>query len=431
MMRHALLLLLAAAPAGDGALRVLEGMPAGLQLDGSLEEWTQPPSLTLGDADARSARLWLAVDAGGLVVAGELRDDAARLDGARVEVSLALPPPRMPPLAFVDQFQERAVPTEGDCPERPPKRAETCKAWWKAQSARRQQLQDALVARYVLGPDGVVRSGQPDAAGTARFVPVPGGLRFEALIPAAAFPRTAEAPLGHLGLRVAWGDEASSTGLQDVSLSAPLRYGRWPELLERALKAQPGASYQPGPGADALEVWVNPAQAYQTTPKAPSPAVVGVDLTQVKPVARVGDLELVTVPAEVNNRGEVDRWLVSRRGQAILDTRDVGDDAIRSARRASGVQLLQVYQGPTNPLGAGTCGECPRVSFQSFTMDAEGRFSSPTRLQGAGGLSTNPVSWNASADLKRIDAFEGKKRVVRYTLDPKTGAYTTSPPTSR
>lgn len=454
MMRPAMFLLLAAAPAGDTNLRVQEGLPAGFQVDGSLAEWTQPPSLTLGASGreesppaARSARVWLAVDSGGLAISGELRDDPARLPGAQVEVSLSLPPPELPPLAFVDQFQEHFVPTEGDCPPRPPKRTAACQAWWKQQSERRQQLQDARVARYVLRPDGVVRSGQSDSVGSVRFMPMPGGLRFEALIPAAAFPRTAEAPLGHLGLRVDLVDGdaggsprpplASSTGFQTVSLSEPLRYGRWPELLERALKAQPGASYQPGPGADSLEVWVNPAQAYQYSPKAPSPAVVRVDLTDVKPVASEGDVELVSVPAEVNRRGGVDRWLVSRRGRALLDTRNIGDDALRAAPRTSGVQLLQVYQGPSSLMGTGTCGECPRVSFQHFIMDAQGRFSTPTRLKGTGGLSARPVTWTASADLTRIEAFDvlpaprGKQLAVRHTLDPATGAYTTSSPGSR
>jgi hypothetical protein len=424
-------------------------MPAGFQVDGSLGEWTQPPSLTLGEKppDARSARVWLAVDSGGLAIAGELRDDPARLAGEQVEVSLSLPPPELPPLAFVDQFQEHLVPTEGDCPQRPPKRAAVCQAWWKQQSERRQQLQAARVSRYVLRSDGVMRSGQSNVVGSARFMSVPGGARFEALIPVTAFPRTAEAPLGHLGIRVDLVDGdagrsprpplASSTDFQTASLTQPLRYGRWPELLERALKAQPGASYQPGLGADWLEVWVNPAQAYQYAPKVPSPAVVRVDLSDVKPVAEAGDLELVSVPAEVNRRGGVDRWLVSRRGQTILDTRNIGNDAIRSAPRASGVQLLQVYQGPSSPMGTGTCGECPLVSFQYFTMDAQGRFSSPTRLQGTGGLSTHPVAWTASEDLTRIEAFDvlpaprGKQLAVRHTLDPKTGTYTTSTPASR
>ncbi|MCY1022667.1 hypothetical protein [Pyxidicoccus sp. MSG2] len=449
MMRPALLLLLATVPVGDTNLRVQEGLPAGFQVDGNLGEWTQPPSLTLGEAppDARSATVWLAVDSGGLAIAGELRDDPARLAGEQVEVSFSLPPPELPPLAFVDQFQEHLVPTEGDCPPKPPKRTAACQAWWKQQSERRQQLQDALVARYVVRSGGVVRFGQADLVGSARFVPMPGGLRFEALIPATAFPRTAEAPLAHLGFRVSVVDGgaggsprpplALSTGLQAVSLSKPLRYGRWPELLAQALKAQPGASYQPGPGADWLEVWVNPAQAYQYSPKAPSPAVVRVDLSDVKPVAEAGDLELVSVPAEVNRRGGVDRWLVSRRGQSILDTRNIGNDALRAAPRASGVQLLQVYQGLSNPMGTGTCGECPLVSFQHFTMDAQGRFSSPTRLQGTGGLSTRPVAWTASEDLTRIEAFEvypaprGKQLAVQHTLDPKTGAYTTSSHTSR
>jgi hypothetical protein len=444
MLLPATLLLLAAAPAGDAGLRVREGLPEGFQVDGQLDEWTEPPSLIAGGDGAGkkdsprtpSVRLWLAIDSGGLAVAGEVRDARAPSSGDLAEVGLQLPPPTMPPLAFVDQFREHPVPTEGDCPRKPPKKTAACEAWWRKQTALRQQLQDALVARYTLRPEGVVRSGHPGTVGTAHHAPFPGGYRFEARIPAAAFPRTAQAPLGELSVRVDVA-EATAGGTQPVRLSKPLRFGRWPELLERALASQPGASYQPGPEADALEVWVNPARAYQYSPVAPSPAVVRVDLTQVKEVAAVGDVRLVSVPAEVNRRGAVDHWLVSHRGQTVLDVRNIGGDTLRVAPGARGARLLQVYEGPSNPMGTGTCGECPRVSFQHFTLDAAGRFSEAVRLKGAGGATERPVAWTASEDLSHIEAFEvkpaplGRHLAVRHTLDPATGRYTTSPPPSR
>ncbi|MFP2907663.1 hypothetical protein ACLESD_21960 [Pyxidicoccus sp. 3LFB2] len=453
MLLSATLLLLAAAPASDTAFRVQEGLPADFVVDGRLAEWTQPPSLTLSGTagggkeaspDTVSVRLWLAVDPGGLAIAGEVRDAQAQISGDPVEVRLALPPPKLPPLAFVDQFQEHPVPTQGDCPRKPPKKAAACEAWWRQQTELRQQLQDALVARYSLRSGGVVRFGQTDTIGTARYAPFPGGYRFEARIPAEAFPRTAEAPLRLLSVHVdLWAGEAeansrtlraSTPGFQTVRLSMPLRYGKWPELLERALAAQPGASYQPGPAADALEVWVNPARAYQYVPKAPSPAVVRVDLTQVQELATVGDLRLVSVPVEVNRRGTVDRWLLSLRGQTVLDTRNIGDATIRVAPRTEGASLLQVYEGPANPMGTGTCGECPKVSFQHFTLDARGRFSEAVPLKGTGGRSPRPVAWSASPDLTLIEAFDvlpaplGRQLAVRHSWDPETGRYTTSSP---
>ncbi|MBZ4417870.1 hypothetical protein [Myxococcus sp. RHSTA-1-4] len=434
------LLLLAAAPASDSALRLHEGLPPGFQADAKLDEWTQPPSLTLGAAqqvagerkvaspDDLSATLWLAVGPEGLAIAGEVRDDQLQLtrdgSGDHAEVWLTLPPPKMPPLAFVNQFQEQPVPTLNDCPRKPPKKVAACETWWKQQTERRQQLLDALVAHYAVHPGS-----------TAHFEPFPGGYRFEALIPATAFPRTAEAPLAHLSLRVdvVDGDAgaasrgtrlSSSPTFQTAALSKPLRFGQWPELLERALKAHPGASYQPGADADSLEVWLNPAQAYQYAPRAPSPDVVRVDLSQVKSLAAVGDLELVTVPAEVNTQGQVERWLVSRREQALVDSRNIGNDEIRVAPRAPGAHLVQVYNGPSSLMGTGTCGECPLVSFQHFTMDARGHFSAPQRLEGAGGLTEAPVQWTVSPDLSRIEASD-ERGSVRHTLDPKTGRYRT------
>ncbi|NPC85401.1 hypothetical protein HPC49_45315, partial [Pyxidicoccus fallax] len=252
-------------------------------------------------------------------------------------------------------------------------------------------------------------------------------------------------PLAHVSLRVdvVDGDAgaanaatrlSSSPTFQTATLSRPLRFGAWPELLEQALKTRPGASYQPGPNVDSFEVWLNPARGYQYSPEAPSPDVVRVDLADVKPLATLGDLELVTVPAEVNARGEVDRWLVSRRGRSLVDTRNIGDDALRVTPRASGLHVLQVYSGIASRMGTGTCGECPRVSFQHFTLDARGRFSTPERLEGAGGLTDAPVEWTATPDLKRIEAFDMrgvppvKQLAVRHVLDPKTGRYRTEKP---
>ncbi|NPC85145.1 hypothetical protein HPC49_43985, partial [Pyxidicoccus fallax] len=170
------LLLLSAASPSDSALPLHEGLPANFQVDGKLDEWTQPPSLTLGPQRKTSATLWLAIGPEGLAIAGEVRDDQVQLSrgvsGDHVELWLTLPPPQLPPLAYVNQFQERLVPTLEDCPRMPPKKAAACEAWWKQQTERRQQLQDALVSRHTLQPGD-----------TARFEPFPGGYRFETLIP--------------------------------------------------------------------------------------------------------------------------------------------------------------------------------------------------------------------------------------------------------
>jgi hypothetical protein len=471
MLPATLLLLAAAAP--TGAAPVLhEGLPAGFKADGKLDEWKLPFSLTLsasnqvaGEQKVASpedltAQVWLAVGPEGLAIAGEVRDDKVQLTGAKeinadhLEVWLALPPPKLPPLAWVSHFGEHPLPKAAACDEEAKEDPDACKAWFKQQTQRRQQLQRELVAQYGLLPRGVVRFGLTGTVGTAVYTPFSGGYRFEALIPIGAFPRTAQAPLRDVRVLVDLVDSDTGGAKQEsflssspkrkfgdastfhaVTLKQPLRFGQWPELLERALKTQPGASYQPGPDADALQVWVNPARAYQYVPSTPSPDVVQVDLGTVTPLGKVGDVELVSVPVEANALGEVDRWLVSRKGKAIVETQSVGTDQVKVAQRAPGLHVLRVYDGPNSPMGAGACGACPVVYFQHFTLDAKGRFTKPRDLEGTGGLTGEPVSWTANEDLTRIEAFDvtedesgktpPKKRLAaRHTYDAKKGKYT-------
>ncbi|NMO15293.1 hypothetical protein HPC49_09250 [Pyxidicoccus fallax] len=463
------LLLLAAAPSPQ----LHEGLPAGFQVDGKLDEWKQPPSLALGAGNQvagemkvaspadLSAKVWLAMDAQGLVIAGEVMDDKVQLTNPKrdinadhVEVWLALPQPKMPPLAFISHVDEHRVTKESDCAKASPEDPAKCKTWFKQQTARRKQMQADLVAQYGLTPKGVVRFGLNGTVGQARYEPFPGGYRFEALIPTSAFPRTAQAPLKDVRVLVDLVDSDEGGVKQEtflssspkrkfgdastfhaVALKKPLRFGKWPELLERALKEQPGASYAPGPDADALQVWLNPAVAYQFVPDSPSPDVVQVDLGSVTSLGKVGDVELVSVPAVADAMGTVSRWVVSRRGQTILGTQDVGRDQVKVVQRAPGMHVVQVYDGPNNPMGSGACGACPLVYFNHFTMDAQGKFSKPENLQGAGGLMGNPVEWTADEALTRIEAFEveedangkrGEKRLAtRHTFDAKTGKYKT------
>ena len=465
------LLLLAAAPAAGSAVQLQEGLPAGFQADGKLEEWKQPPSLTLGAANQvagamkvaspadLSAKGWMAVDAQGLAIAGEVLDDKVQLTGPKdinadhVEVWLALPQPKLPPLAFLNHLDEQRVAKEADCAKASPEDPAKCKAWWKQQTARRKQMLADLVAQYGLTPRGVVRYGLNGTVGQARYEPMPGGYRFEAFIPASAFPRTAQAPLKDVRFLVDLVDSDEGGAKQETFLSSspkrkfadastfhatalkkPLRFGKWPELLERALKAQPGASYAPGPDADALQVWVNPVQGYQYVPEAPSPDVVQVDLGTVKSLGKVGEVELVSVPAVADDFGGVSRWLVSRKGQTVLHTQDVGRDEVKVTQRAPGMHVLQVYEGTSSPTGSGACGACPVVYFTHFTMDGQGKFSKPEGLENTGSRMGYPVAWTVDEALTRIEAFDmeeddegkkGPKRLyVRHTFDAKTGKYT-------
>jgi hypothetical protein len=455
--------------APGGGLRLHEGLPAGFKVDGKLEEWKVPASLTLGADDQvagpsrvsspqdLSARIWVALGPEGLALAGEVRDDRVHLSSTpehvnldHVEVWLALPQPAMPPIAFVNQFGEHELPTPEACDSKEsPVQGEPadCRKWWKRQSERRKQLVRPFVAQYGLMSGGLVRFGQKGTVGSVRYELMEGGYRFEALIPPSAFPRSAEAPLRNLRVMVDLIDSdegkgkletflSSSKGrrfgdpstFQALTLARPLRFGAWPELLERALKANASSFYQPAPDAHAFEVWLNPARGYQYAPEANSPEVVSVDLSRVEEQSTLGDIELLTMPAQVDETGAIEYWMVSRRGKSLLDAQYTGTRILLTAPRPPGLHILRVTEGIQSRLGTGTCGSCPQVTFHLVKMDAQGRFSEPEELEGAASRGEK-VDWEVSPDLSRIEAFvfwkEGEPRqlAVRYTWNLKMGRY--------
>jgi hypothetical protein len=467
------LLLLAATPASSDStpqgFRLHEGLPAGFKVDGKLEEWKLPASVTFGAAQQvagkskvsspqdLSAQVWAAVGPEGLAVAGEVRDDKVNLstklehvNNDHVEVWLSLPQPVMPPIAFVNQFGEHEVPTLAACENNEAivdDSPDECRKWWKAQVEHRKQLVRPFTVQYGLMSGALIRFDQKGTVGSIRYEPMEGGYRFEALIPPSAFPRSAEAPLRNLKVMVDLVDNDEGKGKLEtflssskgrkfgdpgtfhaVTLTRPLRFGAWPELFERLLKANKGSSYQPAPDVREFEVWFNPAQGYQFKPEAPSPEVESVDVSKEEAVGKLGDVEVVLVPGEVDWRGEVAPWLISRRGKTLLDAQRSGTNILRMTQRAPGLHILRVYEGTLNALGAGACGGCPLLSFQVVKMDAQGRFSEPEELEGTESQGEE-VEWTATPDLSRIEAFihgeEGapKHLAVRYTWNPKAGRY--------
>jgi hypothetical protein len=156
--------------------------------------------------------------------------------------------------------------------------------------------------------------------------------------------------------------------------------------------------------------------------------VVDIDLSQVKSVAKLGDVELLTLPAQADWTGSTALWMVSRRGQAVLDTQVIGNNELRVTPRAPGLYILRVHEGTQSALGTGACGACPEVDLTLVKMDAQGRFSKPETLEPAYSQGEN-ITWEASPDLSRIEVFTDydeapHKLVLRFTLDPKTGGYT-------
>jgi hypothetical protein len=277
---------------------------------------------------------------------------------------------------------------------------------------------------------------------------MPGGYRFEALIPSSAFPRSGEAPLRNVKVLVELVDADEGKGKLEtvlsssknrrvgdpntfhaVTLGKPLRFGVWPELLERVLKANENTSYQPAPDTQAIETWLNPVVGYQFAPKQSSPEEMRVSLSMESSQGKLGDVELVTIPAEVDATGAIDTWMVSRRGKTLLDAQNIDEDTLRYTQRAPGLfHILRVYEGKRSSLGVGTCGSCPMIGFNLVKMDAQGRFSAPEEMEGT--ESDGPeLEWEATRDLSRIEAFsllkEGEERHLdlRYTWSPKTNRY--------
>lgn len=462
--------LLAGAPSAPASGLVLhEGLPEHLEVDGKLDEWKDLPSFTLGAAqqvagkskvsspEDLSAQVWLALGPQGLAVAGEVHDDHVQLATQReqinddhVEVWLAFPQPKMPALAFANQFGEHEVATVEDCKDLNDTEPADCARWWKQQVERRKALRGAFVTQYGVLAHTLVNYGNKTEVGRAETTPMPGGYRFEALIPWSAFPRASQAPLrdlqvlvdlidsdeGHDKLetflssssRRKFGDPSTFNA---VKLATPLHLGTWPELFERLFKANESASYQPDPAVQRFQVWVNSAAAYQFTPSSDSPSVVEVDLSKPGDVARLGDVEVHTVPAVVTPVGEPKRWVISHRGQQLLDTQDLYSSAAQ-ATPLSPRQLLLLYsqEGTLSPLGSGACGACPRLYLSVAKMDAKGHFSKPVDLEDTS-TQGEELTWKASPDLSRIEVFvqhdsDAKAPptlVDRFTLDPKSSTY--------
>jgi hypothetical protein len=473
-LASATLLLLTAAPAPGEApapqdFRLHEGLPAGFKVDGKLGEWKLPASFTFGAAhqvtgsskvsspEDLSAQVWVALGPEGLAVAGEVRDDRLQLatkpdqvNNDHVEIWLALPQPAMPPIAFVNQFGEHEVPTAAACENNEDIQESDpaeCRKWWKAQVEHRKQLVRPFTVQYGLMSGTLVRFGQKAPVGSIRYEPMQGGYRFEALIPPSAFPRTTEAPLRSLRILVDLVDNDEGKGKLEtflsssktrrfgdpstfhaVTLSQPLRFGAWPDLLERALKANERSSYQPAPDTHAIEVWVNPAVGYQYAPQEESPQAVNLELAQETPQGKLGDIELVTLPGEVSWTGGYTYWMVSRRGKTLLDAQLSASKDLRVTRRAPGLHILQVVERFQSALGTGACGACPVLSFRVVTMDAQGQFSKAVELEGVHSQGEE-LDWKATPDLSRIEAFvqwkdnAPKQLAVRYTRDPKTDSY--------
>lgn len=417
------------------SLPVHEGLPPKFTVDGELSEWTHPPSLTLGASNQvagpskvqlvenLSARIWIAIAAEGLAIAGEVIDARARfskpgeiITADRVELWLAFPEAPMPPLAFANQFGETEVPDTTAC-DNLPLVSSKCKKWVADQTKRRLQLKRLFVHQYLLSPKGIEKAGDdwtpplvgedPDpsrpccGASQSAFQTFDRGYRFEALIAPEDFPATGQVKLSNLKLLVdlirTEGEIeklatilSSSAGRQvghpetfnPVTLKQALSYESDPPLME-SLDGIEGLFFSPGRPVAAAYIFKNVPRGYQYEPETPSPSVIKLPLSALPRVATLGDIEVYRAPfAAPEMPSGIGDALWSFRGSKpiskfVFENGEIGSgegEIAGYAERAPGLHFFLSSTGPLNLLGTGTCGGCLGKSFRVVSMNAAGSF---------------------------------------------------------
>ena len=402
-------------------VNVLEGLPAGLAVDGDLKEWTSAPSVTLGPANQvagpvklaepgdLSATVWVAISKDGLAVAGKVTDDKVRFASAdkinadHAEIWLSLPAAALPPLAFANQFGEIEVPDADACGtleeiEDP----DACKKWVKEQRARRQSLERLFVRQYLLTQGGISeawatpsKDGVPPekpqdgccSASKAVVKEVPGGWVFEARIDVSDFPATKQVPLKDLALLVDLVDADDGVDkLESFVSSSPRRkLGRtttfntftlksgilWetdPPLLDH-FTAGHSIFYFPAAKVAAAYHFENLPEGYQYQPSQPSPSVHEMKYSD-PPVAKLGDLSIYWHPSPHG------KALHAFRGSTFIDgTSSEGELAANVKRSGTEThQFLIKHTGTLSALGTGTCGSCPVHHIKVVSVDKSGAF---------------------------------------------------------
>lgn len=455
-----------AATAGPSPLRAAGEIPGGMKIDGELTEWTSNPATVLlgpesqvaGPARADSpkdfsARVWIAWSDAGLAVAGEVTDDAVRFASGpapnstadHVEIWLSLPPPRMPPIAYVNQFAEETIAGPEAC--RTNERIDdvkACETWFAAQVKLRARLERAFTRQYLVSPAGVAetwstaKDGAP-LAGLAccartRAVVKAGspGWRFEILIPPEDFPPTGQLPLRDARVLVDIADADEGTAklesffsssparkfgkpetFHSVPLPAPRSFDAVPPLLADLMKARPATAYQPGTPVPRAWAFENRPRGYQYQPEEPSPAVTAFTLGKMKPIAESPELRVYETPIGIR---AVKREKVA--GTIRAPGRIVGQVV-----RRGHVHLLFHDESTMHPLGTGACGACPLHVLTMIGIDDEG---GAKRLLEESVLEESPVEENGRSfsyqdveisfekDLSAF-GFRGKKMALEQS----------------
>ena len=144
-----------------------------------------------------------------------------------------------------------------------------------------------------------------------------------------------------------------------------------------------------------VRFFYNRGEAGQWAPTVPSPEVSEVDVATGRKLftlaacpdagganeacASGADIDIVAHAAWIDDTfgpRHPEVALVSRRGGTVLDVGPFTSyDPYTLVRRAPGVHVLDVYQGPAGPYGSGPSGGMTGSRFEIVTMDGAGRFA--------------------------------------------------------
>ena len=402
----------------DAIPAVLETLPPAHLFDGDVSEWLDALGAPLPAANGRG-KVWFALTAAGLHVAGDLDARVAATPLDHVRVFLAFTPPRLPDLAFfgggvegwrtVDaawckntQPEGSGGVTEKDVP--------TCLEW----VARSRQVRSGFAARAwrvidvdlmgkrVSGVEGARLAVQRGDAGV--------GATFELEVPASALPETAEMSLRtvHVAAR------AESDRLAKGAKGAAPRWNVFVRTLPLALHAAPaivaqmaklsnetsassvGMTYVPAATATRVAYFFNRRNSGPYDPWSTSilsPQVTEIDVAKGRkiftlracerdagsPCAVGGDIEIRAHQVGFDVPRGPEHPMIALASYQDGHLRDLtaatSFDPDILVLRPPGVHILEVNHGPSDAYGQGASGGEPAYQFDVVKMNDRGAFS--------------------------------------------------------
>lgn len=444
--------------------------PGALRIDGDLREWTSdiwrrplPGPLVqvagrspMASGNDASGRFWLALDAGGLAVAGEVRDDRVlfprqekeRLTSDHVELWIAFPGLTFPPERIESCWTELTAPPEPDCA-----------VWRSSQELYEKYLQRLFVRQYSLSGLGVREHylaaaetresfalpfpARPSLEGAqVAFVPTLEGYYFEAWLPMAALPATAELPLRQMRFLIDVVDNDEGRTGQETFLSlargrrfgdpasflsarlpTPIRLGSPDDLAELLLGLTPASRFVlPATTVSTVYAVAPPLTVEEEgpwtgpRPNGHPPWIVPLPLADARVLAKLGETEMVVIEdggwVVWGYDGEIIRpnfrlvtrrpgsgWIASlplelEEGCPVQDA-EGGPCDVLTWERPPGLHVLMIDRTTQSSAGRGACGSCPVTEHEMVALDPSGalrRLHIDSVAGGPAGLSVAVVS---------------------------------------